>query len=439
MAKTKKLKKETAVAEEMNSDDILQQLEDTINKAYGEPVLIRANKVKLLEKIPTGIFTLDLELEGGMPRGRGVILVGDESSFKSTILYKSMGNFQRICGNCLEGKIKEVSFKKIVVEAVKGKQSLHNLCNPKKENLFCKGEKFLETKTLKCYEYELECDVCNSPQYSIAFLIDAENNYTREWATKFGLVPHYLGIAKSKYSEQVGDILREVMNKGRITSIGIDSLDASPPNAENTSSVEDQTMGLQARIWNKITRIVHSRLNKFFTYSYTKLDKTKVTEVKQPNPTVFIIQQWREKIGAYGDPRTTGGGLGKRYLASLTIGTSRGEKDWRSKEDKDLRGEYINFNFIKQKTGTPMRYNRFYFSLDSLSVVNEISIIDVAIENGYIEQGGAWFHFEGKKFQGYDKLVEHLRKDKKTIEKLKQKMLSDRKKLKDGNSQEQAD
>lgn len=401
---------------------ILSELRSTVNKAYGEEVIRTANKFEL-EKLKTGIFSIDAET-GGIPRGRMMILVGDESTCKSTLLYTIAGKFQRICGGCMKGRIKEVNFTKVKVCYVKGDESKLYLCDTKRRNLYCPGEEVIDNLQ-SAYSYELECSYCSSPQYSIFVLIDSEQNYTKAWASKFGVVNHFTVIGDAQYSEQVGDVVREALNTGRASFVGIDSLDAQGPKVEDEASFEDQQMGVQARVWNKIIRILHSKLNKKFLYSFKK-DKKDVEESRTSESTVCIVQQWREKIGAYGDPRTMGGGRGGKYASSLTIATSVGEKVFRgSDKDKIVRGLYFNFELRKQKTGIPYRKGRFFFNVEKREIENVATILDYGVRYDVVEQSGSWYSYGKIRLgQGEEKSCLKLLDDPKLLKEIEKKILT---------------
>lgn len=413
-------------------DEIADKLINVINKAYQVPVMSRGSSLRL-NKIPSGIFSIDYESDGGLARGRGYILVGNESCFKSTLLYSIAGNFQRICGNCLKGKITEINFKKCEVpvdadninikKGANGNISMKYFADGLYRNVYSPGEKTTHKSKLNLFEYELECDVCNSPQYSLFLLVDAEHNYTKIWARKWGVIHHYTILATVSNSQQTGEIIRESLNTGRVSIVGVDSVDSSGPKEEEEASFSDWQMGLQARVWNKITRSIHGLLNKFFVYTYTDKNGNKVGDTMQPEPAVVLIQQYREGMQSYGDPRVIGGGRGKKYMSSLTIDLSVGEKDWREKgskpEDKDLRGIFYNFGFLKSKISKPYRYGRFFFNLDTLSVMNSISVIEYGVKLGIVEKKGAWFIFSDYKFQGIAKFANFLHSNTEVFEKLK--------------------
>jgi len=67
-------------------------------------------------------------------------------------------------------------------------------------------------------------------------------------------------------------------------------------------------MGVQARLINKFLRKLTSALN----------NKGVDIIVK---PTIVLINQIRHKIGGYGDPTTTPGGMGQDFAISVDIRT----------------------------------------------------------------------------------------------------------------------
>lgn len=435
MAKTKKSEEE----KQLSPQEVKQQMESKINKHYGYNVMVTDPKELEVVKIPTGIFSLDFATGGGMPRGRGIIYVGEESTFKSSLLYSTAGGFQRVCGTCMRGMIKEINYRKVevILEQKTNDNVLYKngkyysklfLAGADKQNRYCPGEE-IEVKgkmnKLRFYQYELECSECVQPDYSLFGLLDNEHNYIKTWASKFGVVHHYTILGQAEYSEQTGDLLREWLKTGRLSFIGIDSVDALGPLVEDSKSMEDWDMGVQARVWNKITRAIHGLLNKPFTHIYTTHDKQKIKEMRRPNPTICLISQYREKIGAYGDPRVAGGGRGKSFLSATTIELRRGELEYEKEGKKKLYGKYRKYPFeiIKNKVGTPHRVGEIHFDMQSLSVNNLYAIIEYGMRYNIISGSGAWLEYDGVKHNGKTKLAGYLGKHKTVARKLKKELL----------------
>jgi len=80
---------------------IIADLRKKINKKFGKGTTAPGNKLLVeMERIPTGIFSLDEALGGGIPAGRMIMLKGDESASKTTIALRAIGNAQNMCSNC---------------------------------------------------------------------------------------------------------------------------------------------------------------------------------------------------------------------------------------------------------------------------------------------------------------------------------------------------
>lgn len=63
-------------------------------------VVMMANAILPIERIPTGVFEFDYRTGGGFPRGRISVVYGPESSGKSNIAYKAIANAQRLPPPC---------------------------------------------------------------------------------------------------------------------------------------------------------------------------------------------------------------------------------------------------------------------------------------------------------------------------------------------------
>ena len=72
------------------------ELSKAMNKDYGENSVHSAAKVLLYNRIPTGVFALDLITGGGLPKGKVSIIYGPESSGKTNIVLRAIANHQRL-------------------------------------------------------------------------------------------------------------------------------------------------------------------------------------------------------------------------------------------------------------------------------------------------------------------------------------------------------
>jgi recombination protein RecA len=80
--------------------DSLQSLISSITKKYGEGIVVKGSEVKEeLPRISTGILAFDLMLGGGWPVNQWSEIIGEESSGKTAIAYKTIAANQALDPN----------------------------------------------------------------------------------------------------------------------------------------------------------------------------------------------------------------------------------------------------------------------------------------------------------------------------------------------------
>ena len=141
----------------------------------------------------------------------------------------------------------------------------------------------------------------------IAAFVDAEHALDPEYARNLGVQVDDLLISQPDTGEQALDITEELVRSGAVDIVVVDSVAALVPKAEIEGSMEDQQMGLQARLMSKALRKLTGIIGK-------------------TNTTVIFINQLRMKIGVmYGNPETTTGGNALKYYASVRMEIKRTE------------------------------------------------------------------------------------------------------------------
>lgn len=79
----------------------VEELEKAINKQLGPRTLIRANDPSLdIQRIPSGVLSIDLRLGGGFARGRHTELYGDYNVGKTALAYYLIGTAQAMGMTC---------------------------------------------------------------------------------------------------------------------------------------------------------------------------------------------------------------------------------------------------------------------------------------------------------------------------------------------------
>lgn len=318
----------------------LDKLNETLNKKYGEGVVmdLRNPETSLpdIPRVPVDNPSI-AELFGkeGVPIGRVIEIYGEESSGKTSICEYIAGQFQKYNFPVVNEKTGEMTFRKGVV-----------------------------------------------------VYIDAENAIDLEYAKIHGFDRASAILVQPDSGEQALDIAIAYAESGEVDLIILDSIAALTPQAIIEGDMDQQTIGLQARM-----------LSKFFGKA--------VATFKKNNCTLICINQTRTKIGGWSPtgttPTDTTGGKALKFYASVRIEVKR--KEYIMDKD-DLKGLVIAAKTIKNKTAPPMVKKLIEMSFET-SFNSKKEWIDVFMKYNLIEVAGAgWMKLpNGEKIQGRDKIL----------------------------------
>lgn len=235
----------------------------------------------------------------------------------------------------------------------------------------------------------------------IAAFIDAEHALDPEYARALGVNIDELLISQPDTGEQALEITEELVRSGAIDIIVIDSVAALVPKAEIEKAMDEQQMGLQARLMSKALRKLTAIVGK-------------------TNTTVIFINQLRMKIGVmYGNPETTTGGNALKYYASVRLDIRKCDS---VKKDGEDIGNRVRVKVAKNKVAPPFRVAEFdiIFGKGICALGN---ILDVAVNFDIVKKAGAWFSYNDEKLgQGRDKSKEFLEENPKILEEIEMKV-----------------
>ena len=308
----------------------------SINKKYGDDIIIQGSQVREeLPRITTGVLAFDLMLGGGWPTNQWSEIIGNESSGKTALAYRTIAANQAL-----------------------------------------------------------------DPEW-IAMWVAAEE-FVPDYAQSIGVDLDRLWVVESNVMEHAYDLVLRALDNRAVDCIVIDSLPALVPGDEAEKAMDEFTMGLGARLTGK-----------FLRKSSMSQRRSMVNDDR--GCTGLIINQWREKIGVtYGDPRTTPGGKAKNFHYFARVEVARDE--WIKDKDEAI-GQTIRARTIKNKTYRPQQTAQvdFYFAnargfyLGEFDTVKDV--VNICISIDVITRAGAFYSFNGQKWQGKEALVQGVRED----------------------------
>ncbi len=236
----------------------------------------------------------------------------------------------------------------------------------------------------------------------IAAFVDAEHALDPEYAKNLGVNVDELLISQPDTGEQALEIAEELVRSGAIDVIVIDSVAALVPKAEIEKAMDEQQMGLQARLMSKALRKLTGIVGK-------------------TNTTVIFINQLRQKIGVmYGNPETTTGGNALKYYASVRLDIRRFDSV-KNKEGEDI-GNRVRVKVVKNKVAPPFRTAEFDIVYGK-GICALGNVLDVAVNMEIVKKAGAWFSYNEEKLgQGRDKSKEFLDEHPEILKEIEQKV-----------------
>jgi recombination protein RecA len=228
---------------------------------------------------------------------------------------------------------------------------------------------------------------CQKRGGSAAF-IDAEHALDPTYAEKLGVNVDELLVSQPDTGEQALEIADMLVRSGAIDVIVVDSVAALTPKAEIEGEMGDQHMGLQARLMSQALR---------------KL----TANIKRSNTLVIFINQIRMKIGVmFGSPETTTGGNALKFYASVRLDIRR---IGAIKKGEEILGSETRVKVVKNKVAPPFKQTEFDI-LYGEGISREGEIIELGVQNGFVEKSGAWYSFNGNRIgQGKDNVRNFLK------------------------------
>jgi recombination protein RecA len=260
----------------------------------------------------------------------------------------------------------------------------------------------------------IACQQAKDPNWTVFWC--AAEEFVPEWARELGCDTDRIAVMQTNVLEEATNAAIRILESRTVDALVIDSLPALSPVSETEGTMDDQQVGLVARM-----------MGKFFRKAYTAM-KRSLVEADRP-VTCFIVNQWRERIGImFGDPRTTPGGRAKNYWMTSRVILSRDE--WITEgERKSQRKTGITIKALtkKNKSFPPERVAvfDFYFDHNELQVPpgsydHAKELVTLGLYYDAFKVKGSYYHLDDESWHGRAALEEQLRWDLTMQERLRE-------------------
>ena len=238
----------------------------------------------------------------------------------------------------------------------------------------------------------------------VCAFIDAEHALDVKYAKDIGVDIDNLLVSQPDFGEQALEILETVIRSGAVDLVVVDSVAALTPKVEIDGDMDDQQVGVQARLMSKALRKITGLLSKM-------------------NCTVIFINQIRMKIGmtGYGSPETTTGGNALKFYSSVRLDIRRIAT---LKQGENSIGNRVNVKVVKNKVAAPFKQAEFDIMFgEGISKTGEL--VDYGVKLDIIDKAGAWFSYGDTKIgQGRENSKVFLRDNPAIAKEIEDKILN---------------
>ena len=238
----------------------------------------------------------------------------------------------------------------------------------------------------------------------VCAFIDAEHALDVKYAKDIGVDIDNLLVSQPDFGEQALEILETVIRSGAVDLVVVDSVAALTPKVEIDGDMDDQQVGVQARLMSKALRKITGLLSKM-------------------NCTVIFINQIRMKIGmtGYGSPETTTGGNALKFYSSVRLDIRRIAT---LKQGENSIGNRVKVKVVKNKVAAPFKQAEFDIMFgEGISKTGEL--VDYGVKLDIIDKAGAWFSYGDTKIgQGRENSKVFLRDNPAIAKEIEDKILN---------------
>ena len=235
----------------------------------------------------------------------------------------------------------------------------------------------------------------------LAAFVDAEHALDPDYAKRLGVKINELLISQPDTGEQALEIVDSLVRSGSVEVVVVDSVAALTPAAEIEGEMEQQHVGVQARLMARALR---------------KL----TASIARTKTSVIFINQIRIQIGImFGNPETTPGGKALKFFSSVRIEVRRAAQ---IKKGEEVIGNRVNAKIVKNKVAPPFRRAEFDIFYNE-GISKDAELLTLGEKFGVVKKAGASFTCDGTRLgQGFDSARQFLKQNPKVAEEIAKKI-----------------
>lgn len=230
----------------------------------------------------------------------------------------------------------------------------------------------------------------NDPKFTALWC--AAEPFDAEYACDIGVDLKRLWVLEENTMEIVYAQVTEYVEDRAVDLAVIDAYPSLITDTEDAGAMGDAHISPGARLTNQFMR------------KATKATKrSRLVPGDRPFTGIFI-NQWRDKITMFGDPRTTPGGKGKNFWFASRVELARDE--WIKDDEGYAVGQSMRMKVFKNKGARPQRDGLcdFYFDETSGHRMGEFDdlggIIRLSLHLDVVERRGNSYYFQDEKLAG---------------------------------------
>ena len=319
----------------------------SLGKSMGDDLHVGTQDVKCFS---SGIYSLDRALGGGFAAGRAHLLVGKESTGKSTLSARLAGQVNRI------------------------NRETGEYCDP------------------------------NDSMASRVLYVDQEGTVSPDWSYAHGFEVDGGGnkVVTTNTGNQAVDLINSAIQTKFYSLIILDSIEALMPHKDLEKSSEDFLVGTKAKMNNDACR----------RWGVALTDSARSVKNWWQRPTLLLVNQLRDAISIMPTPPVIPGGIGQRQLASTIIqmNSPKYKDDGKLGGRGEFRGVVKKSKTSTPRKGFTYEMNLSDAEEGGLGFVDNIQGIvrDIKSHKLWVKEGSEWDLF-GFKAPKQDQLIQKMR------------------------------